>query len=139
MVDGALLLVDASEGLMPQTKFVLGKALALGLRPIVVINKVDKPEQRAYEVQDEVFDLFGALGADDKQLDFPTLFASSMQGWASETPDKPGPDMNVLFVRIVAHVPPPTIEEQVRFRLLRREARRIGKELLVYCRSRWLL
>src|SRR3546814_11263327 len=118
MVDGALLLVDASEGLMPQTKFVLGKALALGLRPIVVINKVDKPEQRAYEVQDEVFDLFGALGADDKQLDFPTLFASAKQGWASETPDKTGTDMNVLFERIVAHVPPPTIEENAPFRML---------------------
>jgi len=118
MVDGALLLVDAAEGPMPQTKFVLGKALALGLRPIVVINKVDKPEQRAYEVQDEVFDLFSALGADDKQLDFPTLFASAKQGWASETPDEVGSDMSVLFERIVAHVPPPTIEENAPFRML---------------------
>jgi len=118
MVDGALLLVDASEGPMPQTKFVLGKALALGLRPIVVINKVDKPDQRAYEVQDEVFDLFSALGADEKQLDFPTLFASAKQGWASETPDATGTDMNVLFERILAHVPPPTIEATMPFRML---------------------
>src|SRR3546814_18306357 len=128
MVDGALLLVDASEGLMPQTKFVLGKALALGLRPIVVINKVDKPEQRAYEVQDEVFDLFGALGADDKQLDFPTLFASAKKGWASATPDKTGTDMNVLFERIVAHVPHPTIKENARFRLLAQTRSESGGE-----------
>lgn len=103
---------------MPQTKFVLGKALALGLRPIVVINKVDKPEQRAYEVQDEVFDLFSALGADDKQLDFPTLFASAKQGWASETPEATGANMDVLFERIVAHTPAPTIEENAPFRML---------------------
>jgi len=118
MVDGALLLVDASEGPMPQTKFVLGKALALGLRPIVVINKVDKPEQRAYEVQDEVFDLFAALGADEHQLDFPTLFSSAKQGWASETPDAPGSDMSVLFERIVAHVPEPTVQPDEPFRML---------------------
>ena len=118
MVDGALLLVDASEGPMPQTKFVLGKALALGLRPIVVINKVDKPEQRAYEVQDEVFDLFAALGADEGQLDFPTLFASAKQGWAAETPDEPGSDMAPLFERIVAHVNEPTVQPDQPFRML---------------------
>lgn len=118
MVDGALLLVDASEGPMPQTKFVLGKALALGLRPIVVVNKVDKPEQRAYEVQDEVFDLFAALGADEHQLDFPTLFSSAKMGWASETPDAPGSDMSVLFERIVAHVPEPTVEPDEPFSML---------------------
>lgn len=118
MVDGALLLVDASEGPMPQTKFVLGKALALGLRPIVVVNKVDKPEQRAYEVQDEVFDLFGALGADEKQLDFPTIFASAKMGWASETPDEKGTDMAVLFERIVAHVPEPTVQPDEPFSML---------------------
>ncbi len=84
----------------------------------MVINKVDKPDQRAYEVQDEVFDLFGALGADEKQLDFPTLFASAKQGWASETPDATGTDMNVLFERILTHLPPPTIEENAPFRLL---------------------
>jgi GTP-binding protein len=118
MVDGALLLVDASEGPMPQTKFVLGKALALGLRPIVVVNKVDKPEQRAYEVQDEVFDLFGALGADEHQLDFPTVFASAKMGWASETPDEKGTDMSVLFERIVAHVPEPTVQPDAPFSML---------------------
>src|SRR3989338_4194468 len=83
MVDGVLVLVDASEGPMPQTKFVLGKALALGLRPIVVINKVDKPDQRAHEVHDEMFDLFAALDANDDQLDFPTMFASAKMGWAA--------------------------------------------------------
>ncbi|NQW08654.1 MAG: translational GTPase TypA [Alphaproteobacteria bacterium] len=118
MVDGALLLVDASEGPMPQTKFVLGKALALGLRPIVVINKVDKVEQRAYEVQNEVFDLFAALGANEKQLDFPTVFASAKQGWAAETPDEPGPDMAPLFERIVAHVAEPTVQPDQPFRML---------------------
>ena len=118
MVDGALLLVDASEGPMPQTKFVLGKALSLGLRPIVVVNKVDKPEQRAYEVQDEVFDLFAALGADEHQLDFQTIFSSAKQGWASETPDEPGTNMDVLFERIVAHVPEPQVEPDAPFRML---------------------
>src|SRR3989338_10660479 len=83
MVDGVLVLVDASEGPMPQTKFVVGKALALGLRPIVVINKVDKPDQRAHEVHDEMFDLFAALDANDDQLDFPTMFASAKMGWAA--------------------------------------------------------
>ncbi len=118
MVDGALLLVDASEGPMPQTKFVLGKALSLGLRPIVVVNKVDKPEQRAYEVQDEVFDLFAALGADEAQLDFPTIFSSAKQGWASETPDAVGENMDVLFDRIVAHVASPEVEPDAPFRML---------------------
>jgi len=118
MVDGALLLVDASEGPMPQTKFVLGKALRLGLRPIVVINKVDKPEQRAYEVQDEVFDLFANLGADDKQLDFPTLFASAKNGWASETADEVTDNMNVVFDKILEHVPEPTVEADKPFRML---------------------
>src|SRR5690606_36210725 len=83
MVDGVLLLVDAAEGPMPQTKFVLGKALRLGLRPIVVINKVDRADQRAHAVHDAVFDLFAALGASDEQLDFPTLFASAREGWRS--------------------------------------------------------
>ena len=87
MVDGVVLLVDASEGPMPQTKFVLGKALKLGLRPIVLINKIDKPDQRADAVLDEVFDLFAALDADDAQLDFPTLYASAKEGWAAELPE----------------------------------------------------
>src|ERR1700692_434156 len=82
MVDGVLVLVDASEGPMPQTKFVLAKALRQGLKPIVVINKADKPDARAYEVHEEVFDLFAALDATDAQLDFSTLYASAKEGWA---------------------------------------------------------
>src|SRR6202008_4479462 len=85
MVDGVVLLVDAAEGPMPQTKFVTGKALALGLKPIVLINKVDRSDARAHQVHDEVFDLFAALEANDEQLDFPTLFASARQGWAAES------------------------------------------------------
>ncbi len=117
MVDGALVLVDASEGPMPQTKFVLGKALALGLQPIVVVNKVDKPEQRAYEVQDEMFDLFAALDANDKQLDFKTVFASAKNGWASMTPEKTADDMACLLDLILEHVEPPQIEDGA-FRML---------------------
>jgi GTP-binding protein len=118
MVDGVLVLVDASEGPMPQTKFVLTKALKLGLRPIVVVNKVDKPEQRAYEVQDEMFDLFAALDANEAQLDFPTLFASAKNGWASTTPDETGEDMAPLFEQIVQHVSPPEVEEDQPFKML---------------------
>jgi GTP-binding protein len=118
MVDGVLVLVDASEGPMPQTKFVLAKALKLGLRPIVVVNKVDKPEQRAYEVQDEMFDLFAVLDATEAQLDFPTLFTSAKNGWASTTPDQPGTDMAPLFERIVEHVPAPEIETDQPFKML---------------------
>src|ERR1700742_2660455 len=90
MVDGVILLVDASEGAMPQTKFVTGKALALGLRPIVVINKMDRPDARVDEVHEEVFDLFVALGANDEQLDFPILYASGRAGWASLKQDQQG-------------------------------------------------
>ena len=118
MVDGVCLLVDAAEGPMPQTKFVLMKALALGLRPIVVVNKVDKPEQRAYEVQDETFDLFAALGANEDQLDFPCVFASAKAGWASLDPDAPGKDMSALFDMIVAHTPAPKVEPDQPFRML---------------------
>ncbi|MFO1061002.1 MAG: translational GTPase TypA [Dongiaceae bacterium] len=107
MVDGVVVLVDAAEGPMPQTKFVTSKALALGLRPIVVINKVDRPDARAHEVHDMVFDLFAALGASDQQLDFPTLFASSKQGWAAETLEAPRESLAPLFDLIVRHVPPP--------------------------------
>jgi GTP-binding protein len=111
MVDGVLLLVDAAEGPMPQTKFVLGKALRLGLRPIVVINKVDRPDQRAHAVHDEVFDLFAALGAAEAQLDFPTLFASAREGWAVADPDLPrARGMAPLFELIQGHVPPPRVE-----------------------------
>ncbi len=117
MVDGVLLLVDAAEGPMPQTKFVTMKALAHGLKPIVVVNKADKPEARPYEVQDEVFDLFAALGASDEQLDFPTLFASAKQGWAVAEPDAPRENMDALFDLIVERVPAPKTEEGA-FRML---------------------
>ena len=118
MVDSCLLLVDASEGPMPQTKFVLGKALRLGLRPIVVINKVDRPDQRAHEVHDEVFDLFAALDADEHQLDFPTIFASAKQGWAALDPAKPGTDMAPLFELICRHVPEPVADISAPFSML---------------------
>ncbi|HEX6114009.1 MAG TPA: translational GTPase TypA [Geminicoccaceae bacterium] len=119
MVDGVLLLVDAAEGPMPQTKFVLGKALRLGLRPIVVINKVDRPDQRAHAVHDEVFDLFAALGAAEAQLDFPTLFASAREGWAVADPDLPrARGMAPLFELIRDHVPPPQIRPDGPFVML---------------------
>lgn len=118
MVDGVLLLVDASEGPMPQTKFVTNKALALGLRPIVVVNKVDKPDARSFAVQDEVFDLFNGLGASDDQLDFPTIFASAKQGWAGLSPDADQNKMSELFDLIVKHVPSPKAEKEKPFSML---------------------
>jgi GTP-binding protein len=107
MVDGVLVLVDAAEGPMPQTKFVLQKALRRGLRPIVVINKVDRPDARPYQVLDEVFDLFALSGASEAQLDFPTVFASGRDGWAATDPAAPAPDLDPLFGLIFAHVAPP--------------------------------
>ncbi len=107
MVDGVCLLVDAAEGPMPQTKFVTSKALALGLRPIVVLNKVDKPDAEPDRALNEVFDLFANLGADDGQLDFPHLYASGRAGWADAELDGPRRDLAALFDLIVAHVPPP--------------------------------
>src|SRR5689334_16798231 len=107
MVDGALVLVDAAEGVLPQTKFVVGKALARGLKPIVVVNKVDRADSRPDEVHTEVFDLFAALGATDQQLDFPMLYASGRQGWADAVLDGPRQDLSALFELIVSHVPPP--------------------------------
>ncbi len=119
MVDGVLLLVDAAEGPMPQTKFVLGKALRLGLRPIVVINKVDRADQRAHAVHDEVFDLFAALGASDQQLDFPTLFASAREGWATVDPKDPrSAGMAPLFELIRRHVAPPKVDPDRPFVML---------------------
>ncbi|MCH7559297.1 MAG: translational GTPase TypA, partial [Planctomycetes bacterium] len=118
MIDGVLLLVDASEGPMPQTKFVLAKTLALGLKPIVMINKVDKPDARANEVHGEVFDLFALLDASDEQLDFPVLFGSAKHGWAASDADQPSDDMTALFEQIIAHVPPPTVVEGEPFRML---------------------
>jgi GTP-binding protein len=105
MVDGVLVLVDAAEGVLPQTKFVTGKALQLGLRPIVVINKIDRPDARPHEVHNEVFDLFAALGATDEQLDFPTLFASGRDGWAADSLQAPRESLAPLFDLVVAHVP----------------------------------
>jgi len=118
MVDGALLLVDAAEGPMPQTKFVLAKALARGLKPIVVINKVDKPDQRAQAVESEVFDLFALLDADEDQLDFHTLFASAKQGWTSDSLDGPRESMAPLFERILQHVAPPEADVDGPFAML---------------------
>jgi len=107
MVDGVVLLVDAAEGPMPQTKFVTSKALALGLRPIVVLNKVDKADAEPDRALDEVFDLFAALGADDRQLDFPVLYASGRDGWADAELDGPRESLAPLFQLILAHVPAP--------------------------------
>ncbi|QFU08553.1 GTP-binding protein TypA/BipA [Rhodobacteraceae bacterium THAF1] len=107
MVDGVVLLVDAAEGPMPQTKFVLSKALALGLRPIVVLNKVDKPDAEPDRALDEVFDLFASLEADEDQLDFPHLYASGRNGWCDAELDGPRKDLDALFNLIVRHVPAP--------------------------------
>lgn len=108
MVDGVIVLVDAAEGPLPQTKFVVGKALKLGLKPIVVINKVDRPDARPIDVQNEVFDLFAQLGATDEQLDFPTLFASGREGWAVYDLNKDErKNITPLFEKILAHVPEP--------------------------------
>jgi GTP-binding protein len=107
MVDGVCLLVDAAEGPMPQTKFVLAKALALGLRPIVVLNKVDKPAAEPDRALNEVFDLFANLGASDAQLDFPVLYASGINGWADNELDGPRKDMSALFELVLRHVPKP--------------------------------
>ena len=108
MVDGVLLLVDAVEGPMPQTRFVTRKALAQGLKAIVVVNKIDRPGSRPALVVDQTFDLFDKLGASDAQLDFPVIYASALQGWASTDYTERRPDMSALFEAILTHVPPPT-------------------------------
>jgi GTP-binding protein len=110
MVDGVLLLVDAVEGPMPQTRFVTRKALALGLKAIVVVNKIDRPSARPGWVVDQTFELFDKLGANDAQLDFPVIYASALQGWSSTDYTERRPDMNALFEAILAHVPPPQTE-----------------------------
>ncbi len=107
MVDGCILIVDANEGPMPQTRFVLKKALEKGLRPIVVVNKIDRPQADPYGAIDKVLDLFLELGADDDQCEFPYLFASGLEGYAKEDLDAKGVDMQPLFEAIVHHVPPP--------------------------------
>ena len=118
MVDGCVVLVDAAEGPMPQTKFVVMKALAAGLRPIVVINKVDRADARATDVHNEVFDLFSVLGASEEQLDFPTLFASGRSGWAATSLDAPRVDLAPLFDLIVDYVPPPKRDLDAPFSML---------------------
>jgi GTP-binding protein len=118
MVDGVLVLVDAAEGPMPQTKFVVGKALRRGLRPIVVINKVDRPDARAEAVHNEIFDLFALLDADEHQLDFPTLFASGRDGWAVADMADERKGLAPLFDLIVAHVPPPRADPDAPFTML---------------------
>ncbi|HIK65620.1 MAG TPA: GTP-binding protein, partial [Henriciella marina] len=111
MVDGAIVLVDAAEGPMPQTKFVVSKALKVGLKPIVCVNKIDKPDSRPDYVINEVFDLFADLGADDEQLDFPILYGSAKNGWMSMDHEKPKTDMAALFELVIKHVPEPRTEE----------------------------
>ncbi|MFZ4601349.1 MAG: translational GTPase TypA [Alphaproteobacteria bacterium] len=113
MVDGCVLLVDAEEGPMPQTKFVLGKALNRGLRPIVVLNKVDRPNARPDFVLDEVFDLFDKMGATSEQLDFPSLYASGKEGWALKALGDARKDLTPLFELIAAHVPPPPPQDRI--------------------------
>ncbi len=121
MVDGVVLLVDAAEGPLPQTKFVVSKALAIGLKPMVVINKVDRPDARVNEVHNEVFDLFAALDATEEQLDFPTLFASGRQGWAIESMDdmaRENKDLTPLFKLILRHVEEPKVDPEAPFAML---------------------
>ncbi len=118
MVDGAIVLVDAAEGVLPQTKFVVGKALAQGIRPIVVVNKVDRQDARSDEVHTEVFDLFAALDATDEQLDFPMLFASGRQGWADEELNGPRKDLSAMFDLVLRHVPKPTVKPDAPFAMV---------------------
>ena len=118
MVDGVILLVDSSEGAMPQTKFVTGKALALGLKPIVVVNKIDRQDERTQEVLDEVFDLFVSLDANDEQLEFPVLFASGRNGYASDDPLAREGTLTPLFQKIVDHVPAPSADPDGPFKFL---------------------
>ena len=120
MVDGVLLLVDAFEGCMPQTRFVLSKALALDLKPVIVVNKVDRPNARPYEVVDEVLDLFIDLGATEEQLDTPVIYASGRDGWATAeyNPEKPKDDLTDLFELIVNYIPCPECEDDAPFQML---------------------
>src|SRR5499425_1856447 len=118
MVDGALVLVDAAEGPLPQTKFVVSKALKMGLKPIVVINKVDRSDARPTQVVNEVFDLFAALDASEEQLDFPILYGSAKEGWMASSPDGPkNQGMAPLLYLITRHVKAPVVE-QGPFRML---------------------
>ncbi len=118
MVDGAIVLVDAAEGVLPQTKFVVGKALERGLKPIVVVNKIDRQDARADEVHVEVFDLFAALGASDEQLDFPMLYASGRQGWATEALDGERKDLSPMFDLVLRHVKAPQLDRDAPFAMV---------------------
>jgi len=118
MADGALLLIDSAEGVMPQTKFVLAKALKQGLKPIVVINKLDKPDQRANEVLDETFDLFVSLDANEEQLDFPVIYASGRSGWASKEIDGTRENLHPLLDLIIEHVQPAKFDKSKPFAML---------------------
>ena len=118
MADGALLLMNSAEGVMPQTKFVLAKALKQGLKPIVVINKLDKADQRANEVLNETFDLFVSLDANEEQLDFPVLYASGRSGWASKEIDGPRENLNPLLDLIMKHVKPTNLDKTQPFAML---------------------
>jgi len=110
MVDGVVLLVDAFEGPMPQTRFVLSKAMEHGLKPIVLVNKIDRPDARPDDVVNEVFDLLVELDADDDALDFPVIYASAREGWAVTDLDDPRENLRCVFETILAHVPPPTVD-----------------------------
>jgi GTP-binding protein len=118
MVDGAIVLVDAAEGVLPQTKFVVGKALERGLKPIVVVNKIDRQDARADEVHEEVFDLFAALGATDEQLDFPMLYASGRQGWAVTALDDERKDLSPMFDLVLRHVKAPVLDKEAPFAMV---------------------
>ena len=118
MADGVILLTDAAEGPMPQTKFVLGKALAQGLRPIVIINKIDRSDGRPEEVVNEVFDLFVALDASEEQLDFPILYASGRSGWCVRELEDPRDNLHPLLDVILEHVRPPQVDQGAPFAML---------------------
>ena len=118
MADGVILLTDAAEGPMPQTKFVLGKALALGLKPIVIINKIDRPDGRPTEVVDEVFDLFVALDANDEQLDFPILYAAGRDGWCVKELEDERANLHPLLDVVLDHVQQPQVEHDKPFAML---------------------
>ncbi len=118
MVDGVIVLVDAAEGALPQTKFVLTKALARGIKPIVVVNKVDRQDARPDEVHTEMFDLFAALGASDEQLDFPMLYASGRNGWADTTLEGPRKDLAPMFDMVMDHVPPTRLNKEAPFAMV---------------------
>ena len=111
MVDGAIVLVDASEGPLPQTKFVVSKALARGMKPIVAINKIDRSDERHLDVLNEVFDLFANLDANDEQLDFPVVYGSGRDGWMAAEPEGPKKDLAPLLDLVIDHVPPPQVSD----------------------------